>query len=76
MPFSINGIGTTYYGRRYFLPDDSYVTTEWVIFLYFPIVPLRSLRLRSDSTLSGVEDSNTGFAQPDKFLSVFSVSLW
>ena len=26
--------------------DGSYVTTEWFVFFYFPIVPIRSLRVR------------------------------
>ncbi|NJN24023.1 MAG: hypothetical protein HC810_06015 [Acaryochloridaceae cyanobacterium RL_2_7] len=45
MPFNVNGIGTTYYGRRDFRPDGSYVTTEWVIFLMLPIAPLRTFRV-------------------------------
>ncbi|MGB3691413.1 MAG: hypothetical protein WBG70_07370 [Spirulinaceae cyanobacterium] len=45
MPFSINGIGTNFYGKREFNQDGSYVTTEWIIFIFFPIVPLRSFRV-------------------------------
>ena len=45
MPFSINGIGTNFYGKREFHEDGSYVTTEWIIFIFFPVVPLRSLRV-------------------------------
>jgi hypothetical protein len=45
MPFTFNGIGTTYYGARDFLLDGTYTTTEWIVFVYFPIIPLRSLRI-------------------------------
>ncbi|MDA0268606.1 MAG: hypothetical protein O2890_15500 [Cyanobacteria bacterium] len=45
MPFNVNGIGTTYYGRRDFRPDGSYVTTEWAIFLMLPIAPLCTFRV-------------------------------
>jgi hypothetical protein len=45
MPFSVNGIGTTYYGCRDFLPNGSYITTEWVIVLFIPVVPLSSFRV-------------------------------
>ncbi|WP_008308223.1 hypothetical protein [Leptolyngbya sp. PCC 6406] len=45
MPFNVNGIGTTYYGRRDFRPDGSYITTEWFIFLMVPIAPLRTFRV-------------------------------
>jgi hypothetical protein len=45
MPFNVNGTGTTYYGRREFRPDGSYVTTEWVIFFLLQIAPLRTFRV-------------------------------
>jgi hypothetical protein len=48
MAFSFQGIGTTFYGERDFHPDGTYITTEWVVFLAVPIIPLRSLRVRYD----------------------------
>jgi hypothetical protein len=45
MPFTLNGCGTRYYGKREIGPDGSYVTTEWVTFIYLPIIPLRSKRV-------------------------------
>ena len=42
--FSANGVGWTYYGRRDFGPDGSFITTEWFIVFHFPIFPLRSYR--------------------------------
>ncbi|WP_038169120.1 hypothetical protein [Verrucomicrobium sp. BvORR106] len=45
MPSAFSGIGSIYYGQRYFRPDGSYVTTEWLIFFYFPVFPIRSLRV-------------------------------
>jgi hypothetical protein len=46
MAYTINGIGTTFYGKRDFRADGSFLTTEWVSLLYFPLFPLRSLRVR------------------------------
>jgi hypothetical protein len=46
MAYTFNGIGTTFYGKRDFRSDGSYLTTEWVSFVYFPLFPLRSLRVR------------------------------
>ena len=43
---SHNGVGTTIYGKRDFLSDESFVTTKWVIFLYVPLLPLCSMRIR------------------------------
>lgn len=45
MPFMLNGIGTTYYGKRAFGQDGSYITTEFFVIGYFPIFPLRSRRV-------------------------------
>jgi hypothetical protein len=45
MAFALNGFGTTYYGQRDFRADGSYVTTEWVILLFVPVLPLRSFRV-------------------------------
>ncbi len=46
MPSTLNGIGTKFYGQRDFSPDGSYITTEWFVFIYIPLIPLKSLRVR------------------------------
>ena len=46
MAYSFNGFGTTFYGQRDFREDGSYITTEWVVIMMIPIIPLRSLRVR------------------------------
>lgn len=46
MPYTLNGFGTRLYGARDFLPDNSYVTTKWIVLAYMPIVPLSSMRVR------------------------------
>ena len=45
MPYTFNGCGTTYYGKRDVGPDGSYVCTEWITFVYLPLIPVRSLRV-------------------------------
>ncbi|MBN1934092.1 MAG: hypothetical protein JW934_05485 [Anaerolineae bacterium] len=45
MPSSYNGIGTKYYGASDRQPDGSFVTTEWVILVNVPLIPLRSQRV-------------------------------
>ena len=54
MPHSFNGIGTTYFGKREEEADGSYITTEWISFLYCPLFPLGSYRVKptgeTDST--------------------------
>ena len=63
MPRSFNGIGTTYFGKREKEPDGSYITTEWVSFLYCPLIPLGSFRVKptgeTDSTYLVVYASST-----------------
>ena len=57
MPYTLNGIGSAYYGKRDFRSDGSFVTTEWLSFLYIPILPFRSLRVR----YNGPVESNSLF---------------
>lgn len=47
MPSSIQGFGTTFVGRRDFWLDGSYVTTEWIVAMFIPLIPLRSLRVKA-----------------------------
>ncbi len=46
MPCSYMGCGTTFYGKRDFWPDGSYLTTEWFTLFLIPIMPLRSWRVK------------------------------
>ena len=46
MAFTFNGIGTKFYGQRDFRTDGSYITTEWLVCLYVPLIPFRSFRVR------------------------------
>lgn len=45
MPFTWNGCGTRYCGKREVGADGSYITTEWVTLVWVPLVPLRSFRV-------------------------------
>ena len=47
---TFNGIGTKIYGKAQKGADGSYVATNWFTFAYFPIIPLRSMRIREVST--------------------------
>jgi hypothetical protein len=65
MAQTFNGIGTTFYGEREFRADGSYLTTEWIVFFYVPLIPIRSLRARYEgpaehrSYFMGSSDSYT-----------------
>ncbi|MFZ6642540.1 hypothetical protein ACO0LL_22635 [Undibacterium sp. TC4M20W] len=52
MARTINGIGTTFYGKCKFHPDQSFITTKWVVLVYIPIVPLASYRFIEESSSS------------------------
>ena len=45
MPASINGTGTMWYGRALPADDGSVVITEWITFLWIPLIPLGSKRV-------------------------------
>jgi hypothetical protein len=53
MPTSYSGIGTIYYGADDRQADGSFVTTEWLIVFFFPIVPLRSYHVRFINSIAG-----------------------
>ena len=53
MARTLNGIGTRYYGSRT-LPDGTYITTEWFVIFFFPIFPVRSVRILDASAPSGI----------------------
>jgi len=44
--FSLNGVGTTLYGKTKINKEDgSYTATKWFVLLYLPIIPLGSYRV-------------------------------
>jgi|GEM_PF-1883548 len=53
MPFTLNGCGTSYYGRKE-LSDGTYLTTEWIVYLWVPLIPLRSFRIVKAGPRSGM----------------------
>ena len=53
MTFTLNGIGTMLYGQRDYGVNGSYITTEWYVFVYVPIAPLRSMRILEGAYLNG-----------------------
>jgi len=81
MAFTFQGIGTTFYGQRDFGMDGSYITTEWVVFLFIPVIPLRSLRVRPDGGESiGIIYQKENYAvfekNPPNWKQVLSVYLY
>jgi hypothetical protein len=45
MAYTFSGIGATYYGKRDVSDNGSYITTEFIVILCFPIIPIRSFRV-------------------------------
>ncbi len=46
MPYTLNGCGTKYYGKREMLSDGSYITIEWIVIAYMPLIPIGSFRVQ------------------------------
>lgn len=55
------GIGTKFYGSRDQNPDESFVTTEWFVFLFIPIIPLSSYRVIYRGTTHGLSSSTSHY---------------
>jgi len=80
MALTFRGFGVMHYGRRDFGPDGSYVTTLWVVALYVPVIPLKSLRLRrtGETKFYGLRERPV-FAKTDcamDWTQVLCVYLW
>ena len=52
MAFTLNGFGTRYHGTKW-LPDGTFVTTKWFVFLYVPLIPISSVRVLEASAVMG-----------------------
>jgi hypothetical protein len=58
--YSINGIGTTLYGKRDVdLRDGSYIATKWFIIFLLPVFPLGSFRVIRGATGASVFPSGS-----------------
>ena len=42
---TLNGFGTMFCGCDDIRPDGSYITTEWIVFAWIPIIPVNSFRV-------------------------------
>jgi len=47
---TFNGIGTKFYGSTDYGTDGSYVTTNWVVIFYLPIIPIESFRVLEEGS--------------------------
>ena len=45
MRFAVHGIGFMTYGQRDYWPDGSFVTTEWFVLGWMPLIPVGSKRV-------------------------------
>ena len=46
MAYTLNGMGTAFYGQRDFQTNGTFITTEWIAIFYLPLIPIRSLRVK------------------------------
>lgn len=66
--FTFNGIGTSYFGESEYQCDGSYIKTEFICFLYIPLIPLRSMRVYRDASGDGslLIFTRTGYAVKER----------
>lgn len=59
---SVNGIGTTLYGKREIDSRGSYISTKWFIFFLLPIFPIGSYRILPNvTTITSPVEQTTDF---------------
>ena len=80
MPFSFNGCGTRYYGKRDKREDGSHVTTLWISLVWVPIIPLASYRvIPTEEGVNALVYRSAGYAVrrvPLCWYQVRTVYLW
>jgi len=54
MSFHLNGFGTGFVGRNTPGADGTYVITEWVMIMFIPIYPIKSVRVLGRGNLTGI----------------------
>ncbi len=64
--WSLNGIGTTFYGKRDVEPDGSYISTKWFIFLLLPIIPISSYRVLPNTSKMNFLTQITSYSRFEK----------
>ena len=56
MALTINGLGTALYGRHNWRRDGSFQATKWFVVAFFPVAPLKTLRVRPYASRTLRED--------------------
>jgi hypothetical protein len=72
-----HGIGYRFYGQREFRLDHSYLTTQFFCILYFPVFPIRTMRIIPDRRNTWLPFGKFRYVlvskQPPYFPQVFAV---
>jgi hypothetical protein len=71
MPFAFKGFGTKYYGEAERRPDGSFITTEWIVAAYAPLIPLGTARICRDPA----NDLNIIVVRSDAYLVIEKLPL-
>jgi hypothetical protein len=58
------GTGTRHYGRRKLLPDGSCIRTKFHVFLFIPLWPIRSHRIRYENEMQIVRMTRVPLCWP------------
>lgn len=71
MPFTFKGFGTKYYGEAERRPEGSFITTEWIVAAYAPLIPLCTVRICRDPA----NDVNIIVARSDAYFIIEKLPL-
>lgn len=63
---TIAGTGTMLYGRANRNADGSFISTKWLVFFFFPIIPLSSYRVWSEKESVRMPDGTVMLSRQEK----------
>jgi hypothetical protein len=80
MAFIFHGVGAMVYGERDYWPDGSFVTTEFFVFAWVPLVPMISQRISYTKNSDYATYDSSGYyvyeLLPLNWKQVLSVYAW
>lgn len=65
MAWTLNGIGTTFYGKHK-LGDGTYIKTQWFVWGFIPVFPLKSFKILGEVS-GGINFNLFGFGSDTSY---------
>jgi hypothetical protein len=76
---TFNGIGTQFVGKKDIQPDGYYITTQWYVFLFFPVTYKGTFRVKElppDPNISGKQYTTQQIDKDEQLVKKIRTIYW